>query len=81
MNRGVILAAALASLAACAQLQDRLLWSKGHATLAEGLRQYEDGVHLGARAHTDTNAFTILAQDNNGGLERLSRPAHTPCVR
>jgi isopenicillin N synthase-like dioxygenase len=29
----------------------------------------EDGVHLGARAHTDTNAFTILAQDNNGGLE------------
>lgn len=24
---------------------------------------------LGARAHTDTNAFTILAQDDNGGLE------------
>ncbi len=48
MSRGVILAAALASLAACAQLQDRLLWSKGHATLAEGLRQYEDGVHLAA---------------------------------
>jgi isopenicillin N synthase-like dioxygenase len=32
-------------------------------------RPEEDGVHLGARAHTDTNAFTILAQDNNGGLE------------
>ncbi len=32
-------------------------------------RPDEDGVHLGARAHTDTNAFTILAQDNNGGLE------------
>jgi isopenicillin N synthase-like dioxygenase len=28
-----------------------------------------DGQYLGARAHTDTNAFTILAQDNNGGLE------------
>lgn len=27
------------------------------------------GDHLGARAHTDTNAFTILAQDANGGLE------------
>lgn len=27
------------------------------------------GDRLGARAHTDTNAFTILAQDNNGGLE------------
>jgi isopenicillin N synthase-like dioxygenase len=27
------------------------------------------GDHLGARAHTDTNAFTILAQDMNGGLE------------
>jgi isopenicillin N synthase-like dioxygenase len=32
-------------------------------------RPDEDGIHLGARAHTDTNAFTILAQDNNGGLE------------
>jgi len=32
-------------------------------------RPDEDGVHLGARAHTDTNAFTILAQDHNGGLE------------
>jgi isopenicillin N synthase-like dioxygenase len=29
----------------------------------------QDGEHLGARAHTDTNAFTILVQDNNGGLE------------
>jgi isopenicillin N synthase-like dioxygenase len=27
------------------------------------------GEHLGARAHTDTDAFTILAQDMNGGLE------------
>jgi isopenicillin N synthase-like dioxygenase len=25
--------------------------------------------YLGARAHTDTNAFTLLAQDSNGGLE------------
>ncbi len=27
------------------------------------------GDRLGARAHTDTNGFTILAQDPNGGLE------------
>jgi isopenicillin N synthase-like dioxygenase len=36
-------------------------------------RPDEDGVHLGARAHTDTNAFTILAQDLNGGLEIRNR--------
>ncbi len=36
-------------------------------------RPDEDGVHLGARAHTDTNAFTILVQDNNGGLEIRNR--------
>ena len=36
-------------------------------------RPDEPGVHLGARAHTDTNAFTILAQDNNGGLEVRNR--------
>jgi isopenicillin N synthase-like dioxygenase len=33
----------------------------------------QDGEHLGARAHTDTNAFTILVQDNNGGLEIKNR--------
>jgi isopenicillin N synthase-like dioxygenase len=36
-------------------------------------RPDEDGVHLGARAHTDTNAFTILVQDDNGGLEIKNR--------
>jgi isopenicillin N synthase-like dioxygenase len=29
--------------------------------------------HRGARAHTDTNAFTILARDTNGGLEIRNR--------
>lgn len=33
----------------------------------------EPGIHLGARAHTDTNAFTILAQDPRGGLEIRNR--------
>src|SRR6202008_4943161 len=36
-------------------------------------RPDEDGVHIGSRAHTDTNAFTILAQDDNGGLEIRKR--------
>lgn len=31
------------------------------------------GDELGARAHTDTNGFTILAQDPNGGLEIRNR--------
>lgn len=31
------------------------------------------GDQLGARAHTDSNAFTILAQDPNGGLEIRNR--------
>jgi isopenicillin N synthase-like dioxygenase len=29
--------------------------------------------YLGARAHTDTNAFTMLVQDANGGLEIRNR--------
>lgn len=33
----------------------------------------ESGEYLGARAHTDTNAFTILAQDPCGGLEIRNR--------
>ncbi|HXF35130.1 MAG TPA: 2OG-Fe(II) oxygenase family protein [Candidatus Acidoferrales bacterium] len=33
----------------------------------------EAGINLGARAHTDTNAFTILAQDPRGGLEIRNR--------
>jgi isopenicillin N synthase-like dioxygenase len=33
----------------------------------------QEGGHLGARAHTDTNAFTILAQDDCGGLEIRNR--------
>ncbi|VCU69789.1 2-oxoglutarate-dependent ethylene/succinate-forming enzyme [Pigmentiphaga humi] len=36
-------------------------------------RPDESGEHLGARNHTDTNAFTILAQDVNGGLEVRNR--------
>ena len=48
MNRRVLAAALVVSLAACAQLKDRLLWSKGHTALVEGLRQYEEGVHLAA---------------------------------
>jgi isopenicillin N synthase-like dioxygenase len=35
--------------------------------------QQPEDEHLGARAHTDTNAFTILAQDFNGGLEIKNR--------
>jgi isopenicillin N synthase-like dioxygenase len=37
--------------------------------------------HLGARAHTDTNAFTILPQDNNGGLEIRNRDNEWVAVR
>ena len=33
----------------------------------------ESGEYLGARAHTDTNAFTMLAQDPCGGLEIRNR--------
>lgn len=39
-----------------------------------------DGAHLGARAHTDTNAFTILAQDANGGLEIRNRDSEWVAV-
>lgn len=33
----------------------------------------DSGVQIGARMHTDTNAYTVLAQDNNGGLEIRNR--------
>ena len=49
MTRSAALAAIIvASLAACAQLQEALLWSKGRSALNEGIRQYDDGQHLAA---------------------------------
>jgi hypothetical protein len=36
----------------------------GHERHYSPQRPDEEGVHLGARAHTDTNAFTLLAAAN-----------------
>jgi hypothetical protein len=45
----------------------------GHERHYSPQRPDEEGVHLGARAHTDTNAFTLLAAANISRATRARR--------
>lgn len=69
MMRGALLAAALAALAGCAQLQSVSPLSKGRSALNEGIRQYNDGQHLAA-------AKSLQSALNLGLSDRQRAEAH-----
>jgi Tfp pilus assembly protein PilF len=62
MMRGTLLAAVLAALTGCAQLQSISPLSKGRAALSEGIRQYNDGQH-GAAARSLQSALELGLSD------------------